>query len=184
VIGTFWFVPKPLEISRFRLFAKGVSGRRPQPFDGLVRAPSSFVVLFGALAPPTARCLEMPGFLAVSERSDASAFPGFWLLFATSAGDVHWVIEVSRLRSDGPSAAFRTLSTACSVPGLAGLFRPATAMRLLLQGFVPRSKAASRFRDRCPLSVQTFRLQSPAPSKRPRIQGFALPCECGGHRNR
>lgn len=42
------------------------------------------------------------------------------------------------LRPDGPTPAFRTPSSVCSVPGLAGLFHPATAYRVSLQGFVPR----------------------------------------------
>jgi hypothetical protein len=42
------------------------------------------------------------------------------------------------LRPDGPTSAFRTPSSVCSVPGLAGLFHPAAAYRVSLQGFVPR----------------------------------------------
>ena len=93
--------------------------------------------------------------------------------------------ELPRSNLDGPSAAFRTLSTACSATGLAGLFHPAATSRVSLQGVVPHLGAAPTFAGQLPSARSSApRYGCPCHAKRPRIQGFSLQDECGGCRNR
>jgi hypothetical protein len=76
----------------------------------------------------------------------------------------------------GPSLAFRTPSTVFAAAGLAGLFRPAAASRISLQGFVPHRGADRLSPIVCPRAVGPIRLRvRPAPENRSSTSGPCSP---------
>jgi hypothetical protein len=87
----------------------------------------SFALLQSSFRQSPARSLARP-----------SSFRGVLALFTTSTRGVHFD-RASRARPV-PPAAFHTLSTACSSPCLARLFRRAAVSRVSLQGLHPPSE--------------------------------------------
>jgi hypothetical protein len=124
VIGTFWVIPKPLEISGFPAFREAFPVAVPSLLTGwfvLPRALSSSSELSLHRPPAVSKC---PESLRIPNAPTRAPSWGFGFLFATSAGDVHWVIEVpdfdltfrpqrfARSRRLAPSPALR----ACFIP--------------------------------------------------------------------
>lgn len=93
--------------------------------------------------------------------------------------------ELPRAHPTGPSSAFLTLSTACSVTGLCGF----VSLRSHVQGLSFRGLSLARKPCRISATAALCSLDGSDCSclrhrNRPRIQGFSLPNECGGDRNR
>jgi len=85
--------------------------------------------------------------------------PEVFLSFATSALGVHWVTGFSSPVYVPPSV-FRTLSTVCSPTCLAGVFHPAAASEISLQGFSPMTSRDDSSPSRAFLPFLDVHLQS------------------------
>jgi hypothetical protein len=148
------------------------------------RLPRAFPSSSERSAPLSARCrltenLAIPGASA-SAFHGVLAFPLRDLSRRRPLND-----RASQARSNIPSTAFLTLSTAYSATGLAGLFHPAATSRVLPF----RGLFLTRKPPRISATVALCSLDSSDCSRLrrrncPEIQGFALPNECGGDRNR
>jgi len=161
VIGTVWVVPRPGAVHGFAVSPRAFPVAVPRHFRiGFVlpRALSSSSERWafeGPFSPSSARCFPVPSSdLAIRCGPGASAFLGVSAFPLRDIGQRRPLVDRStQLQPDGPPSAFRAPSMVCSVTGLAGLFHPATACRVSLQGVRSSLRAVPGF----PGALPSFR---------------------------
>lgn len=181
VIGTFRVVPRPAGITDLpcpiRAFPVAVPGHCRDRFvlPRALSVPFEAHALHRPPAVPSASWILRSACIRRERLPWGLAVPSSRLQPATSTFD-----EGSQPSPDVPPSAFRAPSAACSVTGLAGLFRPAATSRVHPSGVSPSRWIRTGFRRPRP----SFRSSAsdcgcPRRRKSSRIQGFHPQLECG-----